>query len=511
MLIPGIGLTACGGGGTPHSPDGSMMTIDAPQGTADAPQGTADAPPGTPDAGPGAPDATPPADASPAIGFTAGEHDWYLPSGVGNTAGVNALTNIFGTSFSYWFTRDMDGDGKPDLVATTDPATGFVWNDATGVMSWHVFHNTGTQFSATFTAYVIPAGVPSNPGLPEYEGTMDHWTTLDINNDGFQDLCFTADPISGSVFVSGGQPFWNCFMGNDTGFTAAVLSWTVPTTTIANGFNRTSQDSGNNHWATFDVNGDHLPDLVETANPATGTVFSALGVDGWHVYLNNGADGFSTTVTAWIMPHATMAASGVYRTQQYTATDRWFLRDLDGDQHIDLVFPADPTTMHVWSEGVNEHWVYYPGNATGFSFTAASWSVPHVSFTGGVSWYIGASGAGQWQTIDMDHDGYPDILQTTDPSTGSVNDYGTTAPYWLTWWGTATGTTVSGTNAWYVPVVMDGSGYISTYYESGNEHEYALDMNGDGIPDLVTASDPTTGSPWGIGTMPYWKVYFGNP
>ena len=39
---------------------------------------------------------------------------------------------------AYWFTFDLDGDRKADLVQTSNPTSGFVWGSDTAA-SWNVF------------------------------------------------------------------------------------------------------------------------------------------------------------------------------------------------------------------------------------------------------------------------------------------------------------------------------------------------------------------------------------
>ena len=76
---------------------------------------------------------------------------WSVP-GNGLSQGVFTAAIADGR---YWDTFDINGDGKPDLVITSDTTKGAqVW-DAAGAPYWKVHLNTGTTFAAA-TKWSVP-------------------------------------------------------------------------------------------------------------------------------------------------------------------------------------------------------------------------------------------------------------------------------------------------------------------------------------------------------------------
>jgi hypothetical protein len=69
-------------------------------------------------------------------GFAVEPYRWPVPDS-GTAEGFYAVDDEDGSA-SCWFTRDVDGDRRPDLIQTMDPATSRVW-DATGTPYWKVF------------------------------------------------------------------------------------------------------------------------------------------------------------------------------------------------------------------------------------------------------------------------------------------------------------------------------------------------------------------------------------
>lgn len=126
------------------------------------------------------------------------------------------------------------------------------------------------------------------------------------------------------------------------GFSAAG-SWPVPASGLSDGFYTSSSATGTRWWALLDMDGDHLPDLVQTGDPSRtgGYVFGAgTATPYWKVFRNTGA-GFALTATNWPVPDIGLS-DGPYVTFSATGTRWWSTLDMNGDGRVDLAQTGDP-------------------------------------------------------------------------------------------------------------------------------------------------------------------------
>jgi RHS repeat-associated protein len=188
-------------------------------------------------------------------GFSMQPQQWTSQSGFPH---VRAQRMYGGSEFAvHQDLVDVDGDGRPDVLYTGISNT------------WHLSLNTGTGFAA-------PVSFPASQ-LYIRAGASGHtdWDFFDVNGDGLPDL----------VVVGGktGAFFWDVWYGTGSGLAAADAQgngfrWTGPPSAHLRAWDASSHAY---EVDILDVNGDHLPDIVDASN---WTAAQPL----WRVYLNTG-------------------------------------------------------------------------------------------------------------------------------------------------------------------------------------------------------------------------------
>jgi hypothetical protein len=111
-------------------------------------------------------------------------------------------------STPWWSTLDLDGDGRPDLVRTSD-ANSMSLGDG-GAAHCAFFKNTGSGFAAAVdwpvpntTYYATTSG---------YNSSTPWWMTFDLDGDRCPDLVATSG--GGNVsYGEAGAPQWRLFPG----------------------------------------------------------------------------------------------------------------------------------------------------------------------------------------------------------------------------------------------------------------------------------------------------------
>ncbi len=351
--------------------------------------------------------------------------EWKVPQN-GQTSGFFAASVTGGGE---WRTFDITGDGLPDLIQTSDPVNGTVW-DIEGSPYWKVFENDG---EGGFVKPAVNWPVPDSGTLYGFHTSAlsssgSQWATLDVDGDRKPDLVQTADPETGYVWDSTGSPHWKVFRNTGEGFDRHAAIWSVPDNGIALGFFATRSDNGYGKWLLVDLDDDGRADLVQTSDPATGYVWDASGEPYWKVFAG-GDDGFAADPDKWSVPPSgledgfTAASSGVsYRL--------WDLVDIDGDRDLDLVQTGDVShDYRVWDASGDPYWKVYRNQGSAFSTELHRWPIPKSGTDAGFYQVGGTTGTTTWTLLDADADGHPDLVQTEDPSTGYVWD-ATGSPYW---------------------------------------------------------------------------------
>ena len=220
------------------------------------------------------------------------------------------------------------------------------------------------------------------------------------------------------------------------GFDAAV-SWSLPDIPATNANNDPMMNlardlqcdtGGYSRIATVDMDGDGLPDLVETDDCGTG----GLGASSWNVYLNQG-DGFASTAVSWALPNIPQTNANndpmmnLARDLQCDTGgySRIATVDINRDGRPDLIETDDCGTGGLGLET----WAVYLNEGDGFAQTAIAWPLPPIPATNANNdpmmnlardLQCDTGGYSRMATIDLNGDGVPEIVHSDDCGTGGL-------------------------------------------------------------------------------------------
>ncbi|MBK9284433.1 MAG: T9SS type A sorting domain-containing protein [Sphingobacteriaceae bacterium] len=502
-------------------------------------------------------------------GFLTTSINWSLPQGGKNLGGHNYGFNALNDVGSYdnanqgWSSIDMNGDGKPDLVITSQGNGTYKDSFNPGANPfWMVYLNTGVSYSNTAINWLLPPnagkflsghdyGFNSLSDIGSPSQFDQGWTTMDINGDGKPDLIIICEGtgIYRDCFAPGANPYWKVHLNTGSGFSPTAINWVLPPFTgqflsgheyglnaIAGSGSPAQFDQG---WSTMDVNGDSKPDIVVVCE-GTGVYrdcFAPGANPYWKVYLNTGS-GFATTATNWTLPsYAGNYLSGHdygFNAISYGGTANisdqgWSLVDMDGDKKPEMVLVCEGTGTYkdCFSPNSNSYWKVYQNNGSGFSNTAINWSLPtggqflsghnygynSIAYNG--TYDINNQG---WIISDIDGDGKTDFVITSQ-GTGTYRDCFNPGPgqYWKVHLNAGTGFQTNFIN-WSLPaggMLLSGHNFGFNVFseqgtfDSGNQGWSPMDMDGDGKLDLVVVCQGTGSYKdcFNPGPSQYWKVY----
>lgn len=273
---------------------------------------------------------------------------------------------------------DFNADGRPDYV-TAPIGTGDV----------QVWYNLGDSFEANPTVFRTPWKVlrfTTTSGL-QIAGMVD------MNGDGLADQVLAWDR-------SGNRPYGGKWLvlinaGNQT---VGPLDWNLPRSGCQWDGLRQALDQGAGDVVRdlIDINGDGLPDVVESCqNGARSTR--------WKVWLNRGA-GFRREALDWAAPHDSLrpVSRENPRVTRFTAD----LFDADNDGTLDLVrlFPDRAVLTRsagsAWCASDNGLWCEESGTvALRTSRAGTDFLVQMENGIGGVT-YLGYDPASIWDNTD---------------------------------------------------------------------------------------------------------------
>jgi len=464
---------------------------------------------------------------------------WGVPQGGWMGQGFVRLSgSVTDTGDEDWTTTDLTGDGVPDLVVTGryDGEAFEVLGHGSGA-HWNVYAGGPDGFATSATQWSVPEGGWTGQGFVRLWGSVtdagdEDWTTTDLTGDGIPDLVVTGryDGEAFEVLGHGGGPHWNVYEGGPDGFATSATQWSVPEGGwTGQGFVRlwgSVTDAGDEDWTTTDLTGDGIPDLVVTGR-YDGEAFEVLGHDGgphWNVY-EGGPDGFATSATQWSVPEGGWTGQGFVRLSggvTDAGDEDWTTTDLTGDGIPDLVVTGryDGEAFEVLGHGNGPRWDVYAGGAGGFAASATPWSVPGGGWSGQgfvrLSGSVTDAGDEDWTTTDLTGDGVPDLVVTGryDGTAFEVLGHGD-SPRWDVYTGGPDGFAASA-SPWSVPAGgWMGQGFArlaGTVADPGDEDWTTIDLNGDGLLDLVVTGhyDGTAFEVLGHGAEARWDLHIGS-
>ncbi len=291
---------------------------------------------------------------------------------------------------------------------------------------------------------------------------------VDMNGDGFNDR----------VQAVAGNTSWKIQLNNGTGFGSLADFGTLYKPTSWSGYDWISRVTDAKEQVTdlSDINGDGLPDRI----------ISQDGNTNWVVQLNTGS-ALSGTNTNWGTISRKVSSSVRYDHIRYSpilgssgSLTLVELFDINGDGLPDRVMASEGDSS--WKVQLN----------TGSGFAAMqNWGTTErmsaISHRDAIR-AVSETRESFVDMIDLNGDGLPDRVQAMD---GNTN--------WKVQWNTGKGFT---TMQDYGPILrMDSSvrrDFIRYYSDSGEQHTDLFDVNGDGLPDRVQATDGNS----------VWKVQY---
>ncbi len=371
------------------------------------------------------------------VGFAPDFIRWSVPES-GQSDGFFAPTWSHGTR---WFTtRDLDGDGRMDLIQSGDSSRegGFVWRDAQGPF-WKVWRGGMQGFESQHTRWAVPESGHNDGFFALYWAHGDRWfSTMDLNGDGRLDLLQTGDPSrqGGHVFQDETGAYWRVWLGQRNGFVSESIRWSVPESGLGDGFFYPSWTQGERCFATMDLTGDGLPDLIQRADSerSGGYVWSDHSGAYWKVWPGR-ARGFSPQWTRWSVPDSGLG-DGFFAPWWMQGERSFSTMDLTGDGIPDLVQSADPQRRggYAWSDTDGAYWKVWPATHQGFAFNAMRWPVPSSGLDDGFFATNQNMDSRWFSTMDLNGDRRPDLIQSGDSSrNGGFVWRDATGPHWRVW------------------------------------------------------------------------------
>jgi hypothetical protein len=364
-------------------------------------------------------------------------------------------------------------------------------------------------FADSFETWPVPAsGTTEGFYAPGLIGPSQYWSTIDMDGDGLVDLVHTADPMTVpvSVWDEDDEAHWRVYLNLGDGFESSATQWPVPDSESTRGFFRSAAGAS---WRVLDIDGDDLPDLVQFTDPVTDVPWDFQTASHWRVYLNTGS-GFSPTAMTWTLPTDPLPSGFRDSASNNANIGRWVTTDIDGDDLPDLVHTAEAgTPTVVWEVDTDPHWKVYTNMGSGFATTEVRWSVPMIE--GMPRGFIRFDDPG-WTTFDIDGDGALELVVTENVGDAERTVlYDGVLPVWHVYRSQSPGFATT-FETWTVPLNSHAEGYFSSDIAENGLIWSTVDVDSDGIRDLVHTAivGGATPAAWGSPSSDQWKVFHGD-
>jgi len=355
----------------------------------------------------------------------------------------------FGTRFA-----DVNGDGLIDILHAYMPG-GYPQEESVWINNGHGWTQDATWDIPTFDpTYGYGSAFIAQAGTYTYDQGI---RIADVNGDGLPDFIQSYIEYNQALLKS-------VWINNGHGWTKDT-SWTVPTlSTFSSGVISVYGDTTNYGVQIMDVNGDGLPDILQSFQ-------NYNGVRAQSVWLNNG-HGW-TQDTGWVIPNISAlygpAFSNYYGPYDFGTR----FADVNGDGLIDILHAYMPG-------GYPQEESVWINNGHGWT-QDATWDIPTFDPTYGYgSAFITQAGTFTLdmgiRIADVNGDGLPDFIRSYREYTGVLMK--------SVWINNGHGWTKD--TSWAVPTLGACSGGAFSIFSDPTDYGVQImDVNGDGLPDIL--------------------------
>lgn len=277
------------------------------------------------------------------------------------------------------------------------------------------------------------------------------------------------------------------------GFAATPASFSLPAARCGHGFDALASTTSDLAWATLDLTGDRVPELVVVADGCDGDV----GKTRWDVY-DASANGFAKKPRSFAVPAARCGARfDALASESGDLT--WETMDLTGDGTPDLVVTSDGCDADVG----RSRWDVYEGGADGFAATPRAFAIPAPRCDAAFARVAGTARPLLWSVVSLagERKRGPDLFVTSDACDADVG-----RTHWdrYAW-------SASGFAATPAPYALPSPRCDRAFDALGGAQTTSLawttiDLSGDGRSDLVVTSDACDAE---VATA-RWDVYRGG-
>jgi hypothetical protein len=283
------------------------------------------------------------------------------------------------------------------------------------------------------------------------------------------------------------------------GFAATFEKWVLPESGQVRGFFQGNISSGSSlNWFLLDLDGNGQLELVQTSDPIFASPFVDATGDFWKVFTPTGS-GFAETHTPLRLPDIDVGGPGFYSKRG----PGWDLVDLDNDSILDLILLTDPETDQLWPDGKGVSWRMLKGTGTSFA-DPTPWPVPDLG-TGPFKSMERCDGTlGCWQVVDINADGFADLVHSADAGAPTTVWDALTTPNWHVYLNDGSGFSTN-VIQWQLPTAAHEQGFfrpnLAAYWR-------IVDLDGDDAAELVqTRPFPIGAGPFYEGQQPFWHRF----